>query len=87
LEPHPVTADATVLLTLPEPSPVVLDCYDARGARIWSYRSGGLVAGTHLVRWDGRATGGQRIEAGTYFLRLSAASRSVTRKIVVLPRD
>ena len=87
VEPHPVTRDATVLLTLPAPGAVRLECYDVRGARVWSYQSRGLAAGTHLVRWDGRGLDGRRVGTGTYFLQLSAAPGSVTRKIVLLPRD
>ena len=84
-EPHPVHGDATFLFGQATEGRTTLSCFDVRGAEVLAQDFGYLGAGTHLFRWDGCRSDGRRLEAGTYFARLSVGGRSVGQKIVVLP--
>ena len=78
-------SDATFLFGQATEGRTTLSCFDVRGAEVLAQDFGYLGAGTHLFRWDGCRSDGRRLEAGTYFARLSVGGRSVGQKIVVLP--
>lgn len=41
------------------------------------------AAGRHVVSWEGRDRKGQRLAAGTHFLRLELDGRSEARKVTL----
>jgi hypothetical protein len=61
---------------LPEPARVDLRVYDVAGREVARAVSGEWAAGTHAVRWQARDAGGRALEAGVYFSRLRAETRS-----------
>lgn len=75
--PNPTAGRTSIAFRLPAPSPVSLDVYDVRGARVRSLVSGPRVAGPHVVDWDGRAADGSRVAPGLYFYRLEAQAFGV----------
>jgi hypothetical protein len=82
--PGPNPANGTTLLrfSLPGEAGVRLAIYDVAGRRVRELVSGTRPAGEHSIGWDLRDDGGQAVAAGTYFARLEAGSRTVTRKLV-----
>jgi flagellar hook assembly protein FlgD len=46
--------------------------------------SGEVVAGTHLVNWDGRDSHGVRVSSGIIFVRLTTASETYVKRLVML---
>lgn len=82
--PNPFTEQTTVSMTLPRASAVELTVYDVRGTLVRTLTTGRMPAGTHAVAWDGTNEGGRSVASGVYFVQLSAAGTTVTRRVVRL---
>jgi hypothetical protein len=65
-------------------TPVRLDVYDVRGARVRTLVDADQPAGRYRVDWDGRDQHGAPVGSGIYFYRLVAAQFSGTRKMLLL---
>lgn len=77
--------DRTVLrFVLPSDGPATLDVYDVAGRRVRRLVRGTLSSGAHAAPWDGRDEEGKPLPAGTYFVRLSADGRTVSRTVTRL---
>lgn len=86
VSPNPSRHGFTAQLTLPGEGlrSVVVEVYDVHGARVatpWNATAG---AGPATVRWDGRDADGREAPAGVYFVRVTSAGETVTRKALVL---
>jgi flagellar hook assembly protein FlgD len=57
--------------------------FDPSGRRVLS-RSLPVSAGVFEMMWDGRTEGGERLPAGIYLVRASAAGRSVKAQVVIV---
>ncbi|MBI5711009.1 MAG: DUF1929 domain-containing protein [Candidatus Eisenbacteria bacterium] len=84
-QPNPFAGTATIGFDLPAASGVRLEVFDLHGRRVQTLARGRYPAGHHRVEWDGRAAGGERLEAGIYFYRLIAGPFRGERKFVLLP--
>ncbi len=82
--PNPSRGHTGITFTLGHASPVRLEVFDVSGRRVRTLTQGFTEAGTRHIEWDGRGGQGAPVPAGTYFLRLSAAGRTVTNKLLVL---
>jgi hypothetical protein len=82
--PNPFAAETSVPLALAREMRAELGVYDVAGRRVRTLASGRMGAGSHVLRWDGRAEDGRRVAAGVYLLRLAVDSRRETGKLVVL---
>lgn len=67
--PNPGFDDWLLRFALPREGAVRLEIVDVMGRRLWLVE-GSLPAGTHIRRWDGLDTRGQRVGSGLYFVRL-----------------
>lgn len=83
-QPNPSNGTVTFRFGLPQEGPVTITLYDLAGRRVkrWGWNS--LPAGSHAVIWDGRLEHGGASSSGVYFLKFTAGSISMTRKIVRL---
>lgn len=80
--PQPVRGDARLDFSLPAPGAVRIEVFDVTGRRVAVPVDGAFAAGRHSVSW--RASGGEgSLAAGVYHVRLSAAGRTTTRRMVV----
>ncbi len=77
--PNPTNASAMVALTLGAASEVRVAVYDVLGRRVALLSEGALDAGTHRLRFDGRA-----LPAGLYLVRAESGSRSFTERITLV---
>ena len=81
--PNPFTRTTVVRLTLPREMPVAADVYNTAGQKVRSLASGIRCAGVHSLIWDGTDAGGRNVQAGVYYLRMTAESGTVTQAIVL----
>ena len=82
--PNPAAAVQNLALTLPRAGDVRAAIFDAGGRRVRALAEGRFAAGASTLTWDGRDDRGGRVRAGLYFVRVSAAGRVLTRRIVRL---
>jgi hypothetical protein len=75
IHPNPFAAPGEIGYTLPDAAMIRLVVYDVQGRARAVLAEGMHGPGRHLVRWDGRARSGSRLEAGVYFVRLAAGDR------------
>ena len=78
--PNPSAGQARVTFTLPRDARVDLDLMDVRGRCAAVLISGVLQAGPHTILWDARDLSGGSTPAGVYWLRLSSAGTTLTRR-------
>jgi hypothetical protein len=77
---------ASIRFSLPRPELTEVSIHDIAGRRVRTLVQGKLTAGPQLVTWDGRANGGARLAAGSYFVRIVTGGRPLgTRRAVLLP--
>lgn len=82
--PNPAPGPATVRFSLPQAAEVSLAVFDLSGRRVRELLRGGLPAGRHTARWDGRDTAGHAVASGFYFVRLEGTGAVATGRILVL---
>ena len=81
--PNPTRMGVHFQFSLDRPGRVRADVFDVAGQRVAVVLDREVDAGIHPAAWDGRASGGAVARSGIYYLRLSAAGASVTRRIAV----
>jgi hypothetical protein len=77
--PNPVRRIADIRYTLPRPADVRLAVYDALGRQVTVLASERQSAGRKTARLDA-----SRLPSGVYFIRLSAAGATQTRRIAIV---
>ena len=82
--PNPFNPSTTITFSLPRVSDVSLTIYNMLGQKVRTLVSGGLVAGTYSVIWDGRDDADRQVATGIYLYRLDAGSFSEQRKMVLI---
>jgi len=82
--PNPFNPGTSVSFSLKQAGRAQLVVYNVRGQRVRKLLSESLPSGEHTVAWNGRDDAGHPVASGVYLVRLQAAGRSVTRKIMVL---
>jgi len=83
--PNPFTPFTTIPFDLPRPAPVDLRVYDLSGRLVKVLiDSARYPAGPNAVHWDGTDAAGHRLASATYFYRLTADGRTMTRRMTLL---
>ena len=82
--PNPSRGITHLRFTLPTQSRIELAVFDLEGRRVRSLIDAEQPPGTHSVAWDGRDNAGKRLASGPYFLRLTRASQTVSRAVVLM---
>jgi probable HAF family extracellular repeat protein len=77
--PSPFRASTRISFSLPEAASVRLTLHDVTGRRVAELANGRRPAGRHEVEWTAP---GESVAPGVYFVRLEAAGRAGTAKIV-----
>jgi len=77
--PNPFNPTTTIEFSLPTAGPARLDVYNVLGQRVITLVDGRLEAGLHRMNLDASS-----IPSGVYFYRLSHASGSLSRKMILL---
>jgi hypothetical protein len=82
--PNPFNPATVIRFELATAQRVRLTVYDVAGREVAALLDGVRGPGLHVVPWSGTDSRGVRLASGVYFYRLSAASFSQTRKMVLL---
>ena len=67
-----------------EPVQLRLKVYNIQGRLVRAVLEGAQEPGWHVVRWDGRDSGGVPVASGVYFVRMEGPALRETRKMVLL---
>ncbi len=84
LRPNPFVSNARIRVVLFEPGRVRLDVFDMNGRLLRRLADRVEAAGLREWTWDGRDRAGRQLPAGAYFLRMEAAGRIESVKLVRL---
>jgi hypothetical protein len=82
--PNPFNPTTSIAFYLPKEQRAAIVIYDVSGARVRALVDGVMPVGRHVVRWDGRNDGGNRVASGVYYYRLKTAKDTMTKKLVVV---
>lgn len=82
--PSPARRSTRIDFTLPRATNVRLSIFDVRGRLVRTLVSGNLPAGTRSEDWDLCDTSGELVGPGLWFVRLSAGSHRLERRLVTL---
>ncbi len=82
--PFRPNTDTEITFTLEDAGHAKLQVYDILGRRVATLVDGERSAGPSTVKWDGANEDGQRVASGTYFYRLEAGSRTLSRTLTVI---
>lgn len=82
--PNPFNPSTSISFVLPGAARVRVEVFDVGGRRVRTLLDGAMIAGRHSVRWDGTSDHGTQVASGTYFYRLTAGKRVISRKMLLL---
>ena len=82
--PNPFNPKTEIRFTLPSAGEVSLDVFDVEGRRVRTLAAGDHAAGEHRVTWNGRDDAGRSMSSGVYFYKLSGATDSQMKKMLLL---
>lgn len=82
--PNPASRSAAIRYSLPRDAAVSLGVFNMLGQKVATLAAGPQAAGAHQVSWSLRGDDGAPVPNGIYFYRLSAGTRSDTRKLIVV---
>jgi len=79
--PNPFDTESAIAFSVDQPGAVSIAVYDVRGARVATIADGWYGRGEYLATWDGRASSGNLVSRGTYFIRATFRGDERVRKI------
>jgi hypothetical protein len=82
--PNPFSAVANIEFSLSSPARVSASVYSVTGSRVRTFETANYHAGETRLLWDGKDNTGHDLPSGTYLLRVSANSSSVTQRVTIL---
>ena len=83
LAPNPTRMGAHFQFSIDRPGRVRAEVFDVAGQRVAVVLDREFDPGVHSGAWDGRTSGGIAARSGVFYLRLSAAGASATRRLAV----
>jgi flagellar hook assembly protein FlgD len=82
--PNPFNPSTTIRFSLAQAMKASLRIYNSRGQLVNTLLDAALPAGQHSLVWNGKDCFGRDVASGVYFYRLSAGSRVMHRKMLLL---
>jgi hypothetical protein len=82
--PNPAAGSISIRYQPARAGRTSLVIFDASGRLVRDLYDGHATADPHMLEWDGRDDGGQRVPAGVYFCRLQTEGRKVISRPMVL---
>jgi flagellar hook assembly protein FlgD len=63
---------------------VSIEIYNIKGQKVKTLLNDEVVAGKHIVVWDGRNDNNQTVGSGMFFYRMTTATYTSTKKMIML---
>lgn len=82
--PNPFNPTTDITFNLDRTANVDLSIYNMLGQKVRTLTSGSKIAGTHVLRWDGRDEAGSNVSTGIYLYTLTDGSTSITKKMALM---
>ena len=82
--PNPFNPNTNIRFDLPTSAKVSLKIFNIKGELVRTLVQSQLNAGSHIFQWDGKDDIGQSLASGVYFYKISTASFSSTRKLLMI---
>jgi hypothetical protein len=82
--PNPFNPNTSIPFSIDRDTHVSLKVYDSSGRLVTTLVDRPMRAGRHSEQWNGRDSAGNPATTGVYFFRLTAGSKTLTRKGVLL---
>ncbi|MBU1701978.1 MAG: T9SS type A sorting domain-containing protein [Candidatus Eisenbacteria bacterium] len=82
INPNPFYKQTAIRFDVPTAGAVRLDVFNIAGRKVRTLVNRRMDPARHTSIWDGRDDGGRSVSAGVYFIRLDAASATLTQKVV-----
>jgi hypothetical protein len=82
--PNPFNPQTSISFVLPAAAQVRVQIFDVEGRLVSTLVDRNMASGRHRLEWDGRDRHGAAVATGTYFYRLTAGKRSLSRKMLLL---
>jgi flagellar hook capping protein FlgD/List-Bact-rpt repeat protein len=82
--PNPFQDATMIRFVLPRTAVASLEVFDISGRLVRTLATGARPAGSQAVRWDGADSGGRRVGAGVYLLRLETMGARLERRVIRL---
>jgi hypothetical protein len=83
--PNPARSGASLVLSLPEASDVLIEVLDVSGRRVKTLVNGPIPAGESPVRWDLRDRWGVRLPYGSYWVLGHVGERQLAQPLLITP--
>jgi flagellar hook assembly protein FlgD len=81
--PNPSTGQVMIRYTLPHPTAVTIEVFDAAGGLVRRLADGQRPAGSFSTLWDGRDDSGREMPTGVYFARVVTGQGSAMGRAVI----
>jgi len=82
--PNPFNGYTQIRFYLPGSANVTIQVYDVTGRLVRSLLAGNTAGGMHRVVWDGKDPQGNSLSSGIYFVQISAAQFTLTRRMLMM---
>lgn len=82
--PNPFNPETSIKFSVPQNGKVSIKIYSITGNEVATLINKEMTAGTHEVRWNGTDVSGKVVTSGVYFVKLSSANFTETKKMMFL---
>ncbi len=82
--PNPFNSSTTIKFYVNRTQALSLSIYSITGTRVVTLVNGVLAAGEYSYKWNGKDAYGHDVASGVYFYRLSTATGTQTKRLIVL---
>jgi hypothetical protein len=84
VHPNPFNPQTKISFAVGRSQRVAVAVYDVNGRRLRELVHRVYEPGTHAIVWDGSDDRGHTLPSGTYFIRISTETSTLTRKAMLL---
>jgi flagellar hook assembly protein FlgD len=82
--PNPFGPSTSIRYGIPARSHATIEIFDVAGRRIATLVNTNKRPGVYTEAWMGLDADGERVPSGIYFYKLSAGTRSLTKKMILV---
>ena len=82
--PNPFNPNTAISFNLKTAGNVELSIYNIKGQKVTNLVQENLLAGSHMVEWNGTDESGNNAASGIYFYRLHTSRYTSTKKMILM---